>query len=188
MFSGSRFSPLTFASSGITPLGYAAFGFALGVTAGVFIRRTVPAMAVTLAVFAVAAFVMPAWIRPHLIPPARATTAIGRDITFRTSGQDGFTLTVGSLPGQPGAWIIASGAVDAAGNPVGTVPAACAQAATGAGSPALDCLAGHGIREAVSYQPAGRFWPLQWIETGIYLALALALATLCFWRLDRRRS
>src|SRR5690349_12771297 len=30
---------------GITPLGYAAFAFALGVTTGLLIRRTVPAMA-----------------------------------------------------------------------------------------------------------------------------------------------
>ena len=37
---------------GIAPVGYAAFAFALGVTAGLLIRRTLPAMAVTLAVFA----------------------------------------------------------------------------------------------------------------------------------------
>ena len=36
----------------IASVGYAAFGFALGVTAGVLIRRTVPTMAVTLVVFA----------------------------------------------------------------------------------------------------------------------------------------
>jgi hypothetical protein len=44
-----RFSSLVFATHGITPLGYAAFAFTLGVTAGALIRRTVPAMAVTLA-------------------------------------------------------------------------------------------------------------------------------------------
>jgi hypothetical protein len=48
------------------------------------------------------------------------------------------------------------------------------------------CLARHGIREAVSYQPASHYWPLQLIETGVFLALALALAGFCFWRLDRR--
>ena len=40
-----------------------------------------------------------------------------------------------------------------------------------------------GIREAITYQPASRYWPFQWIETGIFLALALALAGFCFWRL-----
>ncbi len=46
----------------------------------------------------------------------------------------------------------------------------------------------HGIRVAESYQPASHYWPLQWSETGMFLALALALAGYCFWRLNRRRS
>ena len=50
------------------------------------------------------------------------------------------------------------------------------------------CLASHGIRIAVTYQPASRYWLFQWTETGIYLALALALAGCCFRRLSRRRS
>jgi hypothetical protein len=54
VLSGNRFSWLTFAGHGITPLGYAAFAFALGTAAGTLIRRAVPAMALTLAVFAVA--------------------------------------------------------------------------------------------------------------------------------------
>ena len=57
------------------------------------------------------------------------------------------------------------------------------------GSPALDhCLARHGIRVALSYQPLGRYWPLQFAETGLFLALALGLAGFCFWRLGRRLS
>ena len=42
------------------------------------------------------------------------------------------------------------------------------------------------IGVAASYQPTSRFWPIQWAETGIYLALALALAGFCYWRLARR--
>jgi hypothetical protein len=45
----------------------------------------------------------------------------------------------------------------------------------------------HGFREAITYEPANRYWPLQWIETGIFLVLALALAGFCFWWLGRRR-
>jgi len=47
-------------------------------------------------------------------------------------------------------------------------------------------MASRGIREAISYQPASRYWPLQWTETTIFAALALALAGYCFWRLRRR--
>jgi hypothetical protein len=40
-------------------------------------------------------------------------------------------------------------------------------------------------RIAVTYQPASRYWPFQWAETGIYLVLSLALAGYCFRRLSR---
>ena len=52
----------------------------------------------------------------------------------------------------------------------------------------LDCLASHGIRVAVTYQPASRYWAFQWTETAIYVAFALALAGYCFWRIRRRIS
>jgi hypothetical protein len=51
-----------------------------------------------------------------------------------------------------------------------------------------NCVASHGIRVAESYQPASHYWPLQWSETGVFLALALILAGYCFWRLNRRRT
>jgi ABC-type transport system involved in multi-copper enzyme maturation permease subunit len=185
----SQFSPLVFVTHGITPLGYAAFSFTVGVTAGALIRRTVPAMAVTLAIFAAVQIAMPLWVRPNLFAPHHTTVAIGRDITFGNDTRGNFTLTTGSLPGQPGAWILSSGAADAAGHHVSTAPSACIQAVvSGAGPSGLDCLASHGIRIAVTYQPASRYWPLQFAETGLFLALALALAWYCLWRLNRRLS
>jgi hypothetical protein len=39
----------------------------------------------------------------------------------------------------------------------------------------------------VTYQPASRYWTFQGYETAIFLALALALAGICFWRIRRRR-
>jgi ABC-type transport system involved in multi-copper enzyme maturation permease subunit len=189
MLAMGQFSPLVFATHGITPLGYAAFAFTLGVTAGVLIRRAIPAMAVTLVIFATLQLAMPLWIRPNLFPPHQTTVAIGRDITFTNDSQGNFTLLTGSLPGQPGAWILSSRAVDAAGQPVRTAPPACLQAVVNGSGPAgLDCLASHGIRIAVTYQPASRYWAFQWTETAIYLALAVALSGYCFWQLGRRLS
>jgi hypothetical protein len=183
-----RFYPLVFATHGIIPLGYAAFAFALGVTAGVLIRRTVPAMAVTLAIFAAVQLAMPLWIRPHLFRPVHTTVAIGSEIAINGGGPQGnYTLTTFTLPGHPGAWILSSGAVNAAGDPVSTV-GACANANFRSPSSALDCLASHGVRVAVTYQPASRYWAFEWTETAIFLAVALALAGYCSWRLSRRRS
>ena len=42
------------------------------------------------------------------------------------------------------------------------------------------------MRQAVTYQPASRYWPLQWAEMSIYLVLALVLAGFCFWWIRRR--
>ena len=62
-------------------------------------------------------------------------------------------------------------------------------AAVGPGTTVVNnCVASHGIRVAESYQPASHYWPLQWSENGMFLALALALAGYCFWRLNRRRT
>ena len=189
----NQFNPLAFITHGITPLGYAAFAFTLGVTAGALIRRTVPAMAVTLAIFAALQIAMPLWIRPNLLPASHTTAAITSETTLNLYTTDSphtftFTLATDGLTGQPGAWIRSSGAADATGHPVSTVvPSACSPAASRSGpGPALaNCLASRGIRIAVTYQPASRYWPLQWTETGIYLVLSLALAGYCFRRLSR---
>jgi ABC-type transport system involved in multi-copper enzyme maturation permease subunit len=186
-----QFSSLVFATHGITPLGYAAFTFSVGVTAGALIRRTVPAMAVTLAIFAVIQVAMPLWIRPHLFPAQRVVIPVTslESISLQQGGLNGRTFRLGAenVPGQPAAWLLSSGAVNTAGHPVSTAPAACtSQSIESDVSAFLNCLASHGIREAVSYQPASRYWAFQWTETAIYLALALALAGYCFRRLGRR--
>ena len=203
----SRFSQLNFATHGITPLGYAAFAFALGVTAGALIRRTIPAMAVTLAIFAALQVAMPLWVRPNLAPPDHTVipvTSQGNSGPSQTGpGGDTFSLYAISIPGQPGAWLLSSGPVNAAGQPVSTTPAACTSVEGTSPSPGanqgaspqgattgpvafLGCLASHGIREAITYQPASRYLRFQATETAIYLALALALTGYCFRRLNHR--
>jgi hypothetical protein len=204
-----RFGQFVFPSHGITPLGYAAFGFALGVTAGFLIRRAIPAMAVTLAIFAVVQFVTPLWIRPNLLPSSHTIATIaaaGANVTsvftitnvtnvtnVTHAGSPQFALSAAAVPGQPGAWITSSGAINVAGQPVSGMPAACASVTPGnlgpGGSAVLNnCLASHGVRVALSYHPVSQFWPLQFAETGLFLVLALALAWYCFWRLNRRFS
>jgi hypothetical protein len=44
------------------------------------------------------------------------------------------------------------------------------------------------LRDLIAYQPAGRFWPLQWYETAIFVALAAILAGVCLWRIRRLPS
>jgi hypothetical protein len=181
---GARLDPGIFSESGIAPVGYAAFAFASGVTAGLLSRRTLPAMAVTLAIFvAVAWFAFPVWVRPHLLPPAQAT------VTLSTASINGFTLSPDrrilfvqtAPPDIRGAWILSSQLITPDGRPASAIPAT---AACGMNAPGNSCQAyieSLHLRQTVTYEPASRYWPLQWYETGIYLALALALAGLCLW-------
>lgn len=49
----------------------------------------------------------------------------------------------------------------------------------------LDRLTATGYRQQLSDQPADRFWPLQWAETALFLALSGLLAAVDFALLRR---
>ncbi|GAB3968680.1 transporter [Actinoallomurus acanthiterrae] len=188
-----RFSPISFAAHGVVPVGYAAFAFTLGVTVGAVVRRTLPAIAATLAVFVAAQVAVPFWIRPHLITPARLTTEI------TTANLRGFMASGPGAPahvtvsiGKPGAWIISNQTLDPAGRVVGALPAWATNCAPPPGQPGTTAqracfarLSDLGYRQLVTYQPADHYWALQWAETATFLAAALALTGLCFWRIRR---
>jgi len=178
-------SGVAFHSSGVAPVGYAAFAFALGAAAGLLIRRTVPAMAVTLAIFAAVTFAFPVWVRPHLIPPVRATVTLSTaSINGFTLSPDGRTLFVQTAPPDiPGAWILSSQLTTPDGRPASGEPVTGACGPNASGSSCQAYIESLHLRQAVTYQPASRYWPLQWYETGIYLAVALALAGFCLWRI-----
>jgi hypothetical protein len=179
-----RLAPEIFGGRGIAPFGYAAFAFVLGVTIGLLIRRTLPAMAILLAVFIVTQVLMTTQVRPHLISPVTSAVEItAADLTFI-----GISGNVSVAVPVPGAWITSQHTVDAAGQPVKPPSWIMNCPGSGPGQPDQACysrLASLGYRQQVSYQPASRFWSLQATEAGIYLALALALAGVCAWRLRR---
>jgi hypothetical protein len=158
---------------------------ALGVTAGMLTRRAVSAMAATLGVFAALQFAWAEWIRAHLVPPVTVIVPLN-PVTISVLGvKDGFmTLQAAPTLTQQGAWVLSGQVIDASGHPA-QVPAipACL------GSNSQTCaasLARLRLRELISYEPASRFWTFQWVETGIFVALALALAATCIWWLVRR--
>ncbi|MFF4879693.1 ABC transporter permease [Micromonospora sp. NPDC000668] len=184
----NRFMPLVFGARDIVPIGYAAFAFALGVTVGILVRRTVPAMAVTLAVLAAVQMVVPMSVRAHYLPPAHTTTALTLAAgTQYQIGIQGNTMTVSTPVTILGAWITSVQTVDAAGRSfTGTAPQACLSMTNSQ----ADCHAAINqlrLQQLVAYQPAGRYWTFQWYETAIYLTLALAIAGLCVWRIRRFR-
>ena len=180
--------------TGIAPAGYAAFAFALGVTAGLLIRRTLPAMAVTLVLYSAVIIAFPIWVRPHLIPPVQATSTLSRAAIANMPGAGAFNGHLSLAPGPgtapPGTWVISSSPLT---TPDGHASASEPAGPCGPPSPAAvqacnDYVESLHLRQTVTYQPASRYWTFQWIETAIYLALALALAGFSFWWINRNRS
>jgi len=190
-FVPSWIAPPVFAARGVAPLGYAAFAFALGVTAGVLLRRTLPAMAVTLVVFVVIQVLVPNLVRPHLLPPAHVTTPLNdQSSTFNFDAGSGQTRIqpTGNLA-PPGAWVLSDIIITPSGAQFTAQPQACMLTPASGPTGVRDCrnaLAAMHLRRSVTYQPASRFWPLQWIETGTYLVLAAGLGWVCVWQVRRR--
>lgn len=191
---------------GIAPVGYAAFAFALGAAAGALIRRTVPAMGATLAVFVAVRLAITEWVRPHLMAPLVARSPFS--ITTPRRIQIGAHLPRGS-------WVVSQSLADAAGHPIGSVygllsnlPGAVGQGGitlAGVGScPNLrptaaqldDPLAASGLAarcvnqlhltNLMTYQPGSRYWPFQFYETLIFLILAVAVGAFTLWWVRRR--
>jgi hypothetical protein len=181
----TRLGPVLFDARDLTPVGYAALAFALGVTAGVLIRRTVPAMAATLAGFAAVQFAWPIWIRQHLIAPVHTVVALNPASVFQIKSSNN-NMIISAMPNftQQGAWVLSSQIVDRSGHAahVTTNPVCF-------GSNLAACQAWIGrlhLRQIVSYEPASRFWDFQWAETAIFVGLAVALAGFCTWWIRRR--
>jgi ABC-type transport system involved in multi-copper enzyme maturation permease subunit len=201
----NRFGSGVFGERDITPLGYAAFAFALGVTAGVIIRRALPAMATTLAVFLGVRLAFTYLVRPYLMSPRHLTTTLSAVTQgFGSSNGGPESLFLGA-PNLPNAWIYSTRAVDANGH--GLTPqlvrSACPDLAAPSGPPPGG---GHQVQASasaqnalqtcttklsatyhglVTYQPASRYWLFQCFETAIFLAAAFALIGLCVYWLRR---
>lgn len=191
-FALTRMSPVFFAARGIVPIGYAAFAFVLGVAAGILLRRTVAAMAVTLVAFAAVMVAVPLFVRPYLLPPVEETIAIEADAIMGIKGSDNGVIEEIVFPKPAGAWMLGNETVDAQGIAVHPLPhvTACLPPHDEQRLPDLaqvkNCigkLADLGYSQRVTYQPAGRFWPLQWLETGLFLALSALLTWFCFRRI-----
>ena len=177
----SRFDPIVFGTRGIVPIGAAALAFMIGVTTGLLIRRTIPAMALTLAVFAAALIAMPLWISPHLITPAQYTRPVVASLsTMKMTSSGQLSDPVSTLPG---AWILTDQIITADGAVFSLPQVAACQAGTQAQCDAY--LTRQSLRQHVVYQPASRYWTFQLLETAIWLAIAAALVGFCTWRIRR---
>jgi ABC-type transport system involved in multi-copper enzyme maturation permease subunit len=144
--------------------------FAIGALAGMLIRRVVPAIAATLAVYAGLALAAGLWLREHYMTPL---------------------LT--SKPNLPGsAWIVsqwyAKGGKFAFPDRGSQILNALSRLCPSSNVSPAQCLSQHGYTQWTSYQPGSRFWPFQWIEGGWLLALSVLLIAATVWLVRRRAA
>jgi hypothetical protein len=196
----ARMTPVSFAMRGIVPVGYAVFAVVLGATLGAVFRRSLPAMAVTLAVVTFVQIAVPTWIRPHLVPASEQSVTFDRErldgISISDNGP-GSRMQMTVNTGAVGDWVLSNKTVDDNGVatalpawfggclPQPPAPGTETGPVKAEGPDKLDAcfqrLDAEGYRQHLVYQPAKNFWPLQWAELALFLALSGLLAGFCFW-------
>lgn len=207
-----RFIPGVFDERGVVVIGYALFAFAVGVTAGVVLRHTLPAMAVTLVGFVGGRLIFTYLVRGRLMAPQLLSMPLRAATDLGFSPSPAGTTFTGGTPSIDNAWAISSKIVDAAGNTAtnsalhtflvnacpaivngasGVPPAGAAThvpVAQGQQSNFQNCIdqLSKSYHLVVSYQPASRYWAFQWYELAIFAAFSLVLMAFCFWWIQRR--
>ena len=174
---GYRVQPGGFDITGIAPVAYALFAFALGATLGMILRRTARAIFGTIVLFVAARVVFEHYGRRHLATPLFSPA---------TDNQTTFVYSNNS------AWYVGSGYRAAPGNGHPVTQTAinhavnvCSQS-SGANWGA--CLSRHGVQFGTLYQPASHYWALQWGEAGSFAAAAVVLFGLALWSVRRWRA
>jgi hypothetical protein len=164
----SAFEGVRFEASLSLQASFALFGVALGLAASVLLRRTVPAMGVTLAVFAGVRGAV-ALLRHSYLPPLQVFVP----------------LSSGAPASTDGGAILSWDQVDAAGQPVSVFPVNCMNGADTQAT--IDaCLHRNGVvRDLLTYQPADRLPTFRLIETGIFVVLTVALCAVTWLWLRR---
>jgi ABC-2 family transporter len=155
----SRMQLPMFESQGVVVGAYTALAFAIGTTAGLLVRSTLAAMAITIGGYLAMLIVIPNAARPHYATPVYSPT--------------------GTVPG-PGVWRTEIGYLDVRGNAVDFSGGDC-------GLKSLqECMAEQGVvGQFVRYHPVDRFWSFQFIEAGIFVGVAAVLLGLGAWAVRR---
>jgi ABC-type transport system involved in multi-copper enzyme maturation permease subunit len=179
-----RFAPGAFDLEGLSLTGYALFAFALGVLAGLLLRRTVPAIVTAFVAFMAVRLPVEFWLRQRYQSP----------ITHLVDPTANMTIGPKSIPTSPGApgWILS--AHDLVFK-TGKAPSLSMQNqiyqkldSFRSDAAASAYLRGLGLYRKVVYQPANRFWTFQIIEAALFIGLATALLSITIWHLHHRST
>jgi len=169
----SEMLPLSFALLGVVFAAWTLFSFATAAFTGTLLRRTVPAMGITLVVYIALALATATAIRPRYMTPVtvrgwNGAAGAGWVLSSWVKGPNGHVLSQGDLNTLV---VYAPPSVQNSSNP----------------NSFTDYLTQHGYTLWQSVQPDSRFWSFQLIEGGWLLAVSCVLIAATVW-LARRRG
>jgi hypothetical protein len=175
---GGRMHTASFVVAAPSLIAVTLFAFALGVLAGALLRRTIPAMVVTLVTYLIVRITTEESLRPHYRTP------LSRTVDPATEGG------AGRLPSTD--WAVHDGWIDSTGHHLTDAEKTdlLHTIYRGSNNPPDDVvdnyLAAHGMRHYTEYHPDSSFWGFQAIEAALFLGVTAALLVGTAWLVRRR--
>ena len=179
---GLRIEPGSFDITGMVPVAYALFGFALGAALGMVLRRTARAIFGTVVLFVVVRAFVEHYVRPYLaarsfLPDSAVAYGGGANMVVGQASVSwylgsGYRVAPGS--GHPTSQAYLNHVFDVCGSPYGA----------NWGS----CVTNHGVQFGTFYQPSSHYWALQWGETTAFVVAAGVLFGVALWSVRRWRA
>ena len=172
-FTGSsRMAPEVYSVTGVVPVVYTLFAFALGTGLGANLRRVSWAIAGTVVVYGLVSFVMVTSVRPNLAP--KVFVAFESANAPNADGAGSALLTVEG----GGPWMLGTGNQFRPGFhqiPGRPTPDQVATRCESTPGDFITCLNRSHVEEGTYYQPGRNYWALQWRESAIYLVATVVL-------------
>jgi len=170
----SRIQPGGFDVTGIVPVAYALFGFALGAALSMALRRTARAIFGTVVLFVAARLSFEHYVRPNLAAQSFVPESINGGFTSENNWYLRSGYRVAPDSGHPSSQAYFNHVLNLCGQPYGP----------NWGS----CLTKNGLQFGTFFQPASHYWALQWGEAAAFTAAAAALFGLALWSVRRWRA
>lgn len=170
---GNRFQGAQFDTQNVAPIAFALFGVALGLATGAFFRRTLPALAATVGLYAGIRVLVAVYVRPHYMKALTISSRLGSEVKVPS-----------------GSWSLGEHIVDPSGGAVPAsgrinIPSSC-QATLNTRDGPLPCLGRLGYRSVARFHPPSQYWHFQWTESAIFVVLAAGLVAFALVRTLRR--
>ena len=177
----SPLEPIFFDLRGVAFPAWTLAAFAVGILAGVLIRRVIPAMFATLAAWAGLAVITGMFLRRHYMSPLVTTNP--------NIGPPAWVMSeVWTKGGIPVSLSTIQQSLGQAGVRAVTPEVFQPGPSTPANFDPVKYLLQHGFAQVTTYEPASRFWAFQWIEGAWLLALSIALIAATLWLVRRRAT